>query len=96
MLVGDRFVRWTEGETLVFDDTHTHEVWNDTDRTRIVLLIQFERPLRQPGRMIAWLFLWLVRHSAFVKEARDNFASWEATVKRLEAAAQDDEAEIAA
>ena len=46
-------MRWAEGETLVFDDTYQHEVWNDTDGTRVVLLIQFERPLRNPGKWIA-------------------------------------------
>ena len=51
MRVGDRIVRWAEGETLVFDDTYDHEVWNETSGTRVVLLIQFERPLRQPGQV---------------------------------------------
>lgn len=53
MRVGDRVVRWAEGETLVFDDTHDHEVWNDSAGTRVVLSLQFRRPLAQPGRWIA-------------------------------------------
>lgn len=64
MRVGDRVVRWAEGETLVFDDTYDHEVWNDTAGTRVVLLIQFERPLRQPGKWFADLFMRFVRRSA--------------------------------
>ncbi|MGC6727993.1 aspartyl/asparaginyl beta-hydroxylase domain-containing protein, partial [Escherichia coli] len=28
MRIGNRTVRWAEGETLVFDDTYDHEVWN--------------------------------------------------------------------
>ena len=84
MRVHDRTVRWAEGETLVFDDTYQHEVWNDTAGTRVVLLIQFERPLRQPGRWIADLFLRVVKRSAFVQEARDNIGSWNQAVKQLD------------
>lgn len=72
MRVGDRVVRWAEGETLVFDDTYDHEVWNDTAGTRVVLLIQFERPLRQPGKWFADLFIGFVRRSALAQGARDD------------------------
>ncbi|MES2059317.1 MAG: aspartyl/asparaginyl beta-hydroxylase domain-containing protein [Pseudomonadota bacterium] len=84
MRVDDRIVRWSEGETLVFDDTYQHEVWNDTNGTRVVLLVQFERPLRQPGRWIADTFLKVVRKSAFVQEARDNIASWNDAMKKMD------------
>ncbi len=84
MRVGDRIVRWSEGETLVFDDTYDHEVWNDTGGTRVVLLIQFERPLRRPGKWIADLFLGAVRRSAFVQEARANVAKWNAAVEQMD------------
>lgn len=84
MRVHDRVVRWAEGETLVFDDTYRHEVWNETASTRVVLLIQFERPLRQPGKWFADLFMGFVRRSAFVQEARANIHSWNAAVKQLD------------
>ena len=84
MRVHDRVVRWAEGETLVFDDTYQHEVWNDTAGTRVVLLIQFERPLRNPGKWFADTFLGFVRRSAFVQEARDNIMSWNSAVKQLD------------
>jgi len=84
MRVGNRVLRWAEGQTLVFDDTYDHEVWNDTGGTRVVLLIQFERPLRQPGKWIADLFMGFVKRSAFVQEARDNIDSWNAAVKQLD------------
>lgn len=84
MRVGDRIVRWAEGETLVFDDTYQHEVWNETSGTRVVLLIQVARPLKNPGKWIADHFLGFVRRSAFVQEARDNIASWNQAVKQLD------------
>lgn len=84
MRVADRYVRWAEGETLVFDDTYDHEVWNDTSGTRVVLLIQFERPLKNPGKWFADLFLGFVRRSAFVQEARTNIGHWNAALKQLD------------
>ncbi len=87
MNVGLETVGWGEGETLVFDDTWRHEVWNDTEQTRIVLLVQFERPLRQPGRAMARAFLGGIRRSPFVKEATANIAKWEENMRHVESAA---------
>ncbi|MDB5695814.1 MAG: aspartyl beta-hydroxylase [Sphingomonas bacterium] len=84
MRVADRVVRWAEGETLVFDDTYDHEVWNDTAGTRVVLLVQFERPLRNPGKWLAGKLLAVVRRSAFVQEARDNISQWNRAAKQRE------------
>lgn len=84
MRVDNRVVRWCEGETLVFDDTYDHEVWNETEGTRVVLLIQFERPLRNPGKWFADFFLGFVRRSAFVQEARNNISMWNAAVKQMD------------
>ncbi len=86
MRVDDRIVRWAEGETLVFDDTYDHEVWNDTANTRVVLLIQVRRPLRNPGKWISDTFLDVIRRSAFVQEARDNVMAWNAAVKQFDVA----------
>lgn len=84
MRVDTRIVRWADGETLVFDDTYNHEVWNDTSGTRVVLLIQFQRPLRHPGKWVADTFLKLLRRTAFVQEARDNVLAWNAAMKQLD------------
>ncbi len=48
--VGEDFRHWQEGESMVFDDTFNHEVWNDTDETRVVLFVDVLRPLPSPGR----------------------------------------------
>ncbi|MFL9840742.1 aspartyl/asparaginyl beta-hydroxylase domain-containing protein [Sphingomonas sp. ST-64] len=84
MRVGDRVVRWAEGETLLFDDTWDHEVWNETDGTRVVLLIQLRRPLRQPGRWFADMVIELIRRSPFVQEARSNVARWNLAMRAME------------
>ncbi|HLP89573.1 MAG TPA: aspartyl/asparaginyl beta-hydroxylase domain-containing protein [Nostocaceae cyanobacterium] len=35
---------WEEGKCLIFDDTFEHEAWNRSDKTRVVLLLDFKRP----------------------------------------------------
>jgi len=76
MRVADSSISWREGQAIVFDDTFEHEVLNDTDETRVVLLIQFQRPARLIGRMVGGLFLWAVKHSRFVQEARKGVIAW--------------------
>ena len=39
---------WVEGGTLVFDDSYSHSVRNDTPEDRVVLFADFVRPLPQP------------------------------------------------
>jgi ornithine lipid ester-linked acyl 2-hydroxylase len=75
---------WEEGRTEVFDDTFHHEVWNDTDGLRAVLLIQFRRPVGLVGRLVGGLFLLGIRHSRFVQDARRQMGQWEFAMQRLE------------
>jgi beta-hydroxylase len=42
--VGNEVRNWVEGECLIFDDTFEHEAWNNSNETRIVLLLDFLRP----------------------------------------------------
>lgn len=84
MQVEDRMLRWGEGRMLVFDDTYYHEVWNDTDEQRVILLIQFRRPAGLVGRLVGGLFLAAVRHSRFVQDARSSLGDWEKAMQRLE------------
>ena len=47
--IGDEMQEWREGEFLVFDDSFDHEVWNDSDRERIVLIMDFWHPDLTPA-----------------------------------------------
>jgi beta-hydroxylase len=80
MDVDGRRVRWREGEAFVFDDSRPHEVWNDTDEERVVLLLDVRRPMRWSGR---WLYAFLravLRRTHFVREAIDAQQTWEREV----------------
>jgi ornithine lipid ester-linked acyl 2-hydroxylase len=84
MQLDDQLLHWDEGRTLVFDDTFHHEVWNDTDQLRAVLLIQFRRPVGPLGKLVGGLFLAGIRRSQFVQSARAEMDQWEVAMQRLE------------
>jgi aspartyl/asparaginyl beta-hydroxylase (cupin superfamily) len=51
---------WSEGKTMIFDDSFPHRVRNDTEEERVVLFADFERPLPWPlaainRAVLAWL-----------------------------------------
>ena len=43
-VVGAGEHRWREGELMMFDDTYQHEAWNDSDSTRVILLMDCWNP----------------------------------------------------
>ena len=42
--VGNETREWVEGQAWAFDDSIDHEAWNDSDRTRVILLFDVWRP----------------------------------------------------
>ena len=68
---------WEEGKTLVFDDTYNHQVWNDTDGYRVVLFVDFLRPLKFPFNLLNKLIISVSLFTPFVKETEANFKKWE-------------------
>lgn len=76
--IGDEVRAFTEGEAIVFDDTVSHEVWNESEGERVVLLASFRRPMRLPGRLLNTLFLAAFKQTGYVREAVALFRDWEA------------------
>lgn len=74
--VGAQFAGWQEGRALVFDDTFEHEVWNDGDAPRVVLFIDFVRPMRVPLRWVNSTVLWLILHSPYGRQSMRRFSDW--------------------
>jgi aspartyl/asparaginyl beta-hydroxylase (cupin superfamily) len=75
--VGDDYRHWQEGQSMVFDDTFNHEVWNDTDETRVVLFVDVLRPLPSPWSQINRAIVKTIGYSPFVLDAKRNQESWE-------------------
>lgn len=84
MEVGDRLVVWQLGTPVIIDDTYFHEVWNQSNQLRVVLLLQVRRPMRQPGKAVADAIVWFVRNSSFVQRARKNLDYWEHAFAKAE------------
>jgi ornithine lipid ester-linked acyl 2-hydroxylase len=76
--VGEDFRHWEEGRSLIFDDTFNHEVWNDTDETRVVLFVDVLRPLPAPYDAINRAIVKAIGYSPFVLDAKRNQGAWEA------------------
>lgn len=75
--VGPEFAHWEEGKVMVFDDGYPHQVWNDTEGTRVVLFLDIVRPLRFPVNLLNAFILRLIAWSPFIKDAETNYKRWE-------------------
>jgi beta-hydroxylase len=75
--IHDQVHHWKNGESLIFDDTYNHEVWNDTDEQRVVLFVDFVRPCRFPGRQLNALLLGIASKLPMLKQARKQHLQWE-------------------
>lgn len=55
--VGGVKKKWTPGRCLVFDDSFIHDVWNESDRRRIVLIVDIWHPDLTPEEvaLLQWM-----------------------------------------
>ncbi len=87
--VGDVTNPWQPGSLFVLDDTYDHEVWNETDEERVILLFDFDRPMRFWGRFLNGLMLRLMKMTAYYQDPKKNLetaeARMEAAIKRADA-----------
>ena len=75
--VENQIYRWREGEVVIFDDAYEHEAWNDTSDTRVVLFVDFRKPLHFPANLINWLLLHLAVFTPFIREGIEKEKAWE-------------------
>ena len=62
---------------LIFDDAYEHEAWNDTGAPRVVLFVDFAKPLRFPANLLNALLLRLAVFTPFLREGDANLRRWE-------------------
>ena len=75
--IGNEYRNWSEGKSLIFDDTFNHEVWNDTDGYRVVLFVDFARPLTFPFHQMNEALLNIGTLAPFLREAGAKQKKWE-------------------
>jgi beta-hydroxylase len=64
--VGNDVRSWQEGRSLVFDDSHEHEAWNDTDGYRVVLFVDVLRPVSFPFSLANRVIVWMIAHTSSI------------------------------
>lgn len=77
MQIDNQKILWEEGKAVVFDDTYEHEVWNNSNQVRVVLLIDIIRPFKTPLAAINKGIINIISKSFFVKNAQKNYQEWE-------------------
>jgi aspartyl/asparaginyl beta-hydroxylase (cupin superfamily) len=92
--VGEDIRHWEDGKSLVFDDTFNHEVWNDTDETRVVLFVDVLRPLPFPESAINRAIIKAIGYSPFVLDAKRNQEAWEQRFVERRSKARDVQAPV--
>jgi ornithine lipid ester-linked acyl 2-hydroxylase len=70
--VGQDVRSWEEGKSLVFDDSHLHEAWNDSDSYRVVLFVDLLRPVIFPLSLVNRAVVWITAHMPSITEPMDR------------------------
>jgi aspartyl/asparaginyl beta-hydroxylase (cupin superfamily) len=81
--VDNEYRIWKPGQIFVLDDTYEHEVWNSTSDERVILIFDFDRPMKWPGRAFLRFLIRVMKFTAFYQEPKKNLANFE---DRFEAA----------
>ncbi len=68
---------WQEGKSLVFDDTFTHSAWNNSNDIRVVLFLDFMRPLSYPAALINKMIVQCIAWSPYIQDNLENFQRWD-------------------
>ena len=78
---------WFQGESLVFDDAHRHTAWNHSTENRVVLFVDFDRPLPPGLRERNESIIRGLGAEPFITDAVQRWRAWEAVYgERLSAA----------
>ena len=50
---GDKY-HWRNGKVVLFDDTYNHYAVNETDQLRVILFLDYMRPMKFPYNLFNW------------------------------------------
>lgn len=59
--IDDQMYSWRDGEALLFDETYLHYAKNNSDRYRLILMCDVERPMNFLGKFVNFLYKGLMR-----------------------------------
>jgi ornithine lipid ester-linked acyl 2-hydroxylase len=81
--VGGETRHWEEGKSLIFDDLYPHSAWNNSDDVRVVLFVDFLRPVSRPYHLFNQLILRLISWSPYVQDGKARQDQWNARLETL-------------
>ena len=67
---------WSEGKSLIFDDSYQHEAWNDSNSIRVVLFVDFVRPMYFPFSIINHVLIQLISWLPLVRDGLKRQKKW--------------------
>ena len=73
IIVNNQKYHWEEGESLIFDDTYVHSVYNNTSEPRIILFIDIIRPIN--NNLLKWITNFIINkknYVSFIKQVNNN------------------------
>ena len=54
---------WKDGEAFIFDETYLHYAQNNSDKNRLILMCDIERPMSLPGQLFNFFYKSILRLS---------------------------------
>jgi aspartyl/asparaginyl beta-hydroxylase (cupin superfamily) len=75
--VGGDVRHWREGASLIFDDSHMHHAWNRSEEDRVVLFVDFVRPLPPRLMEINERVIAEFSRSTFITETMRQWEQWQ-------------------
>ncbi|KPQ02281.1 MAG: beta-hydroxylase LpxO [Idiomarinaceae bacterium HL-53] len=63
---------WRDGEALLFDETYVHHVSNNTDKHRLILMLDVERPMGWIGKLVNFFYRSLMRMTIVPNDETDK------------------------
>lgn len=70
--INEETYHWTQGKSVIFDDTFLHTAWNKTEYERVVLYVDFIRPMNSLLVTVSKLLTKIINKSPFIQNAVKN------------------------
>lgn len=70
--VNDKIIKWKDKESFIFDDTSIHEAVNNSDEKRVIMMIDFYRPLPFIFNILNKIVVLMILNSPIIKNMIEN------------------------
>lgn len=70
--VDNKAIKWQEKKSFIFDDTLIHEAFNDSDEKRVIIMVDFYRPLPFILNVLNKIVVFIIFKSPIIKNMIEN------------------------